>query len=108
MGGAGDTVMREAAANKQTTLKQSPLIITTTSNQDNPLMPLVAQSGQLGRPCIPVLGLDVWEHAYYLKYKNRKPEYVEALAGRLINWQQVSSNYGAAKRGDVDAIAVRF
>ncbi len=62
------------------------LEITTTANQDSPL-----SSGHQ-----PILGLDVWEHAYYLKYQNRRPEYIEAFFN-VINWQQVDANFRAAR-----------
>jgi Fe-Mn family superoxide dismutase len=62
------------------------LEITTTANQDSPL-----SSGHQ-----PVLGLDVWEHAYYLKYQNRRPEYIEAFFN-VIDWQQVDANFKAAR-----------
>jgi Fe-Mn family superoxide dismutase len=63
------------------------LEITTTPNQDSPL-----SQGQ-----IPILGLDVWEHAYYLKYQNRRPEYIAAFFN-VINWEKVDENYKAAIR----------
>jgi Fe-Mn family superoxide dismutase len=63
------------------------LEIMTTPNQDSPLT-----HGK-----IPVLGLDVWEHAYYLTYQNRRPDYVEAFF-QIINWNQVNENYKAARR----------
>jgi len=62
------------------------LAITSTPNQDSPLT-----DGQT-----PILGLDVWEHAYYLNYQNRRPEYISAFF-KLINWAQVETNYQAAK-----------
>ena len=62
------------------------LEITTTPNQDSPL----------GRGQHPVLGLDVWEHAYYLKYQNRRPAYIEAFFN-VINWRQVEANFKAAR-----------
>jgi Fe-Mn family superoxide dismutase len=67
------------------------LEICSTANQDNPLMPSVGCGGT------PVLGLDVWEHAYYLKYQNRRPDYVNAFFN-TINWGEVASRYAAAKK----------
>ena len=64
----------------------SGLSVVTTANQDNPLT-----QGKT-----PVLGLDVWEHAYYLKYQNRRPEYIEAYFN-VINWDRVNENYQAAR-----------
>jgi Fe-Mn family superoxide dismutase len=67
--------------------KDGKLVIDSTPNQDNPLM-----SG--GRP---VMGLDVWEHAYYLKYQNRRNEYIEAW-WNVVNWDAVADNFSAAKK----------
>ncbi|MEL6388546.1 MAG: superoxide dismutase [Bacteroidota bacterium] len=62
--------------------------VCSTPNQDNPLMPGVGCEGT------PILGLDVWEHAYYLNYQNRRPDYVEAFFS-IINWNDVEKKYAA-------------
>ena len=64
--------------------------VCSTPNQDNPLMPGVTCNGT------PILGLDVWEHAYYLNYQNRRPDYVNAFFN-VINWEEVSKRYEANK-----------
>ncbi|MCU0471807.1 MAG: superoxide dismutase [Bacteroidales bacterium] len=66
------------------------LAVGSTPNQDNPLMDLSPIKG------IPLLTLDVWEHAYYLKYQNKRPEYVEAF-WNIVNWEEVNRRYLAAK-----------
>ena len=64
--------------------------VCSSANQDNPLMPGVGCGG------FPILGLDVWEHAYYLHYQNRRPDYVQAFFN-VINWEKVSELYEANK-----------
>jgi len=73
--------------------KDSKLAITSTPNQDNPLM-----EGVEGTPGIPILGCDVWEHAYYLKYQNRRPDYIKAWWD-VVNWNQVSAWHEDALAG---------
>ncbi len=67
------------------------LAVTSTQNQDNPLMDVAEKQGK------PILGLDVWEHAYYLKYQNRRPDYIGAF-WNVINWDEVSKNYESARK----------
>lgn len=66
------------------------LAVSSTPNQDNPLMDVAGQKGT------PILGLDVWEHAYYLKYQNKRPDYIAAF-WNLVNWDEVAERYLAAK-----------
>ncbi len=66
--------------------KSGQLFVSSTPNQDNPLMDVADKMG------VPILGMDVWEHAYYLKYQNKRPDYVEAF-WNVINWQEVSRRY---------------
>jgi Fe-Mn family superoxide dismutase len=66
------------------------LAVTSTPNQDNPLMDVADVKGT------PILGLDVWEHAYYLNYQNRRPDYIQAFFS-VVNWDEVSKRYNDAK-----------
>jgi len=69
------------------------LAVTSTPNQDNPLMKGIVADADLGTP---ILGLDVWEHAYYLKYQNKRPDYIAAW-WNVVNWVEVAKGYEAAK-----------
>ncbi len=71
-------------------VKDGKLEVCSTPNQDNPLMPNVGCSGT------PILGLDVWEHAYYLKFQNRRPDYIQAFFN-VINWNEVERRYAETK-----------
>jgi Fe-Mn family superoxide dismutase len=66
------------------------LVVCSTPNQDNPLMDVAEVKGT------PILGMDVWEHAYYLNYQNRRPDYIAAF-WNLINWDEVAKRLAAAK-----------
>jgi Fe-Mn family superoxide dismutase len=66
------------------------LAVTSTPNQDNPLMDVAEVKGT------PIFGIDVWEHAYYLKYQNKRPAYLDAIFS-VVNWDAVAANYAAAK-----------
>ncbi|HAY89904.1 MAG TPA: superoxide dismutase [Bacteroidetes bacterium] len=71
-------------------VKDGKLEVCSSANQDNPLMPGIGCGGA------PILGLDVWEHAYYLNYQNRRPDYVAAFFN-VINWDEIAKRFAASK-----------
>jgi Fe-Mn family superoxide dismutase len=70
-------------------VKDGKLEVTSTPNQDNPLMDVAEVKGR------PILGVDVWEHAYYLKYQNKRPDYLKAI-WNVINWKKVEEHFSKA------------
>ena len=77
--------------------KDGKLAITSTANQDSPLM----------EGLTPIMGVDVWEHAYYLKYNNRRPEYLAAW-WNVVNWEEINHRYETFKSGKLEpALAAR-
>ena len=74
---------------------EKKLAITSTANQDNPLMDVAEVKGT------PIFGIDVWEHAYYLKYQNKRTDYLSAL-WNIVNWNEVSKRYADATKGRFD------
>jgi Fe-Mn family superoxide dismutase len=71
-------------------VKDGKLEVCSSANQDNPLMPGIGCGGT------PILGLDVWEHAYYLNYQNRRPDYIDAFFN-VINWDEIATRFAEAK-----------
>ncbi|NNJ56037.1 MAG: superoxide dismutase [Bacteroidia bacterium] len=71
-------------------VKDGKLEVCSSANQDNPLMPGIGCGGT------PILGIDVWEHAYYLNYQNRRPDYINAFFN-VVNWNEVSSRFSGTK-----------
>ncbi len=74
--------------------KDNKLVVSSTPNQDNPLMDLAEVRG------IPILGIDVWEHAYYLKYQNKRADYLEAF-WNVLDWKKVEENLDSAQKSDL-------
>lgn len=72
-------------------VSEGALKVCSTPNQDNPIMDVAECKGK------PILGIDVWEHAYYLNYQNRRPDYISAFFN-IINWDKVANLYSSAKR----------
>ncbi|HEY0039512.1 MAG TPA: superoxide dismutase [Flavisolibacter sp.] len=72
-------------------VRDGKLEVTSTPNQDNPLMEVAEVKGT------PILGIDVWEHAYYLKYQNKRPDYLAAV-WNVINWNKVSEHFEGASK----------
>jgi Fe-Mn family superoxide dismutase len=70
-------------------VSEGKLVVSSTPNQDNPLMDIAEVKGT------PILGIDVWEHAYYLKYQNKRPDYLGAI-WNVVNWAEVAKRYEAA------------
>jgi Fe-Mn family superoxide dismutase len=73
-------------------VKDGKLNVCSSPNQDNPLMKV----DTVDKGCTPILGLDVWEHAYYLKYQNKRPDYISAFYS-VIDWDKVGQHYASAK-----------
>lgn len=71
-------------------VKDGKLAVTSTPNQDNPLMDVADEQGT------PIFGIDVWEHAYYLKYQNKRPDYLEAVFN-VVDWEAVAKRFADAK-----------
>ena len=77
-------------------VKDGKLEITSTPNQDNPLMDVAEVKGT------PIFGVDVWEHAYYLKYQNKRPDYLKAI-WNVINWKKVEEHFAKNKKQTIAA-----